>query len=60
MILGFLGFWGLVLLAITVWMEFTGQPALGWATGLLAVVLAFWGLLRLRRRLPDRRARRHI
>ena len=57
-IIGLLGFWGLVLLVITVWMEVTGQPALGWALGLLAMVLALYGLFRLRRRLPERTATR--
>ncbi|HEU4668811.1 MAG TPA: hypothetical protein VFS79_14240 [Arthrobacter sp.] len=54
-IIGFLGFWALVLLVVTVWMEVTAQPALGWALGLLATLLALYGMLRLRRRLPDRR-----
>lgn len=57
-IIGFLGFWGVVLVAITVWMEVTGQPALFWALGLLAVVLALYGMIRLRRRLPQRTATR--
>ena len=57
-IIGFLGFWALVLLAVTVWMEMTGQPALGWALGLLAAVLAMYGMIRLRRRLPRRTATR--
>ncbi|WP_416430011.1 hypothetical protein [Paenarthrobacter nicotinovorans] len=57
-IIGFLAFWGLVLLVATISMEVTGQPALGWALGLLAVVLALWGLLRLRRKLPRRTTRR--
>lgn len=57
-LIGFLGFWALVLLVTTVWMELTAQPALGWALGLLASVLALWGLVRLRRRLPARTARR--
>ena len=57
-IIGLLGFWGLVLLVITVWMEVTGQPALGWALGLLAMVLALYGLIRLRQRLPERTASR--
>ncbi len=43
----------MVLLVVTVWMEVTGQPALGWALGLLAMVLALYGLIRLRRRLPE-------
>ena len=57
-IIGFLGFWALVLLAVTVWMEVTAQPALGWALGLLAAVLALYGMSRLRRRLPARTATR--
>ena len=57
-IIGFLGFWVLVLLAVTVWMEVTAQPALGWALGLLAAVLALYGMIRLRRRLPRRTATR--
>lgn len=54
-IIGFLGFWALVLLVVTVWMEVTAQPALGWALGLLASLLAVYGMVRLRRQLPDRR-----
>lgn len=54
-IIGFLGFWALVLLVVTVWMEVTGQPALWWALGLLASLLAIYGMVRLRRRLPNRR-----
>ena len=54
-IIGILGFWALVLLVGTVWMEVTGQFALWWALGLLAALLAIYGMVRLRRRLPDRR-----
>ncbi|MEJ1179542.1 hypothetical protein ACFC25_07830 [Pseudarthrobacter sp. NPDC055928] len=54
-IIGFLGFWAVVLVVVTVWMEVTGQPALWWALGLLATLLAIYGMLRLRRKLPDRR-----
>lgn len=57
-IIGFLSFWALVLLIVTVAMELTAQPALGWALGLLAVVLAIWGMVKLRRRLPTRTGRR--
>lgn len=57
-IIGVLAFWSLVLLVITVWMEVTGQPALGWALGLLAGLLALYGMVRLRRRLPERTATR--
>ena len=31
------------------------QPALGWALGLLATLLAIYGMVRLRRKLPARR-----
>jgi hypothetical protein len=58
-IIGFLAFWAVVLLVVTVWMEVTAQPALGWALGLLAMLLAIYGMIRLRRRLPGRTARRH-
>ena len=54
-IIGFLGFWAVVLVVVTVWMEVTGQPALWWALGLLATLLAIYGMVRLRRKLPDRR-----
>ncbi|MGO4490567.1 hypothetical protein AB4Y86_00555 [Arthrobacter sp. 2YAF22_2] len=57
-IIGFLGFWALVLLAVTVWMEITAQPAVGWALGLLVTLLALYGMVRLRRRLPGRTATR--
>ena len=54
-IIGFLGFWAVVLVVVTVWMEVTGQPALWWALGLLATLVAIYGMVRLRRKLPDRR-----
>jgi hypothetical protein len=57
-IIGFLGFWTVILFGITVWQELTGQPALIWAGGLLAACLGLWGMIRLRRRLPARRGRR--
>jgi hypothetical protein len=57
-IIGFLGFWALILLVVTMFREVTGQPALLPAMILLVVVLAIWGMLRLRRRLPPRTARR--
>ncbi|PNH83614.1 hypothetical protein [Arthrobacter sp. AFG20] len=57
-IIGFLGFWAVVLLVVTVWMEVTGQPAVFWALGLLATLLALYGMVRLRRRLPARTATR--
>jgi hypothetical protein len=39
-------------------MEVTAQSALGWALGLLAMLLALYGMIRLRRRLPLRTATR--
>ncbi|WP_415853553.1 hypothetical protein [Sinomonas sp. G460-2] len=47
---GILAFWGLVLFGITVWLEVTGQPALGWALGLAAIVVAMAGLWAVRRK----------
>ena len=57
-IIGFLGFWGVVMFVITAYLEVTGRPALVTAMILLAVVLALWGMIRLRRTLPARTARR--
>ncbi|MHA7306822.1 hypothetical protein ACX80E_16525 [Arthrobacter sp. TMN-49] len=57
-IIGFLGFWAVVLFGVTVWLEITGQPALMWALGLLLVCLGLLGMIRLRRKLPARRGRR--
>ncbi len=57
-IIGFLGFWALVLFVVTAFREVTGKPALLPALILLVVVLAMWGMMRLRRRLPPRTTRR--
>ena len=57
-LIGFFGFWALILFVVTLFLEVTGQPALLPAMILLVVVLAIWGMLRLRKRLPPRRARR--
>jgi hypothetical protein len=57
-IIGFLGFWAVVLLVVNVWMELTAQPAVFWALGLLATLLALYGMVRLRKRLPARTATR--
>ncbi|ALV46612.1 hypothetical protein MB46_15045 [Arthrobacter alpinus] len=57
-IIGFLGFWAVVLFGVTLWLELTGEPALIWALGLLLVCLGLWGMIRLRRKLPARRDRR--
>jgi hypothetical protein len=57
-LIGFLGFWALALFAVTLFLEVTGRPALFPAMGLLALVLALWGMIRLRRRLPARASRR--
>lgn len=57
-IIGFLGFWAVVLFGVTLWLELTGEPALMWALGLLLVCAGLWGMIRLRRKLPARRGRR--
>jgi hypothetical protein len=57
-LIGFLGFWVLVLFGVTAFLEVTGKPALLPAMILLVVALALWGMIRLRRRLPPRAARR--
>lgn len=49
--IGFLGFWGIVLLITVVWLELTGGPALGWALLLAAVVIIMALLLRFRAKL---------
>lgn len=53
--LGFVGFFAVAFLGITLFCELTGEPALVWALTLLALVLAFVGLLQLRRRITARR-----
>ena len=57
-LIGFLGFWALVLFVITVFLEVTGKPALLPAMILLVLVLLTWGMVRMRRRLPARSSRR--
>jgi hypothetical protein len=57
-LIGFLGFWALILFVVTAYLELTGKPALLPAMILLVVVLAIWGMVRLRKRLPPRTARR--
>lgn len=57
-LIGFLGFWALILFVFTAFLEVTGKPALLPAVILLVLVLAIWGLMRLRKRLPPRTARR--
>ena len=58
-LIGFLGFWALVLFVVTVFKELTGKPALLPAMLLLGLVLLLWGVWRLRRRLPARSSKRH-
>jgi hypothetical protein len=53
--LGFVGFFAIVFVIITAACELTGAPALGWALTSLVLVLAFIGLLQLRRRIVARR-----
>lgn len=57
-LIGILGFWVFAVFVLTVFLELTGRPALLPAMILLALVLALWGMIRLRRRLPARTGRR--
>jgi hypothetical protein len=57
-LIGILGFWAFALFVLTAYRELTGQPALVSAMILLALCLALWGLIRLRRKLPARTGRR--
>lgn len=57
-LIGILGFWVFAVFVLTVFLELTGRPALLPAMILLALVLALWGLIRCRRRLPARTGRR--
>lgn len=57
-LIGILGFWVFAVFVLTVFLELTGRPALLPAMILLALVLALWGMVRLRRRLPARTGRR--
>jgi hypothetical protein len=57
-VIGFLGFWALVLFVATAFREVTGGPALVPALILLFVVLAIWAMMRLRRSLPPRTTQR--
>ena len=57
-LIGILGFWVFALFVLTVYRELTGQPALVPAMILLGLCLALWGMIRLRRKLPARTARR--
>lgn len=52
--MGFVGFFGVVFLVVTIACELSGRPALGWALTLLALVLVVvvldrWRVLVLRR-----------
>jgi dolichyl-phosphate-mannose--protein O-mannosyl transferase len=58
-LIGFVGFWAAVLFIVTAFLEVTGKNALLPAMILLVLVLVLWGLVRLRRKLPPRTARRH-
>jgi hypothetical protein len=57
-VIGFLGFWALILSVFTAFREVTGKSALIPALILLLLVLAIWGMVRLRRHLPPRTSRR--
>jgi hypothetical protein len=49
-LIGFLGFFVVLLVVVIITMEVNGQNAAMWSVGLLGVVLAIWGLLKVRRR----------
>lgn len=52
-LIGFLAFFAVVLVAVIITTEAQGGSALVWSPVLLLLVLAIWGLWRLRRRLPE-------
>lgn len=52
-LIGFLAFFAVVLVVVIIATEATGGSALLWSPVLLALVLAIWGLWRLRSRLPE-------
>lgn len=49
-LIGFVGFFGVVIFIGTVAAELNGRPALGWALGLLGIVVAELLLVTARRR----------
>lgn len=49
-LIGFLGFFALVLVVAIIAMEISGRNAAMWSVALFAVVLSIWGLFRVRRR----------
>lgn len=57
-LIGFLSFFAVVLVVVIVATEFQGGSALLWSPVLLALVLAIWGLWRLRSRLPEAKIER--
>ena len=55
--LGFVGFFAFAFLIVTIGYEVAGQPALGWALTLLALVLILIALWQGRRRITATRLR---
>ncbi|GAB3565299.1 hypothetical protein [Spelaeicoccus albus] len=49
-LIGFVGFFGIVVFVATVAAEITGRPALSWALGLLGIVAVELALVTARRR----------
>lgn len=47
-LIGFLGFFAAVLVAVTITAQLSGEPAVGWALLLLALVLSIWALVKKR------------
>ncbi|MCW1250372.1 hypothetical protein ODZ83_09305 [Acaricomes phytoseiuli] len=52
--IGFLGFWGVVLVVVIIWQQFSGQNAVGWSLLLAAVTAVVWWMLRWRRKMQLR------
>lgn len=50
-LIGFVGFFGVVVFIATIAAEIAGRPALAWALGLLAIVVAEAALIAARRRI---------
>lgn len=59
-LIGFMGFFAVLLVVVIIATEASGGSALIWSPVLLVLVLAIWGLWRLRSRLPEPRIERRL